>query len=138
MSEVGKQIIGGMDEALAWVKGEKDAVRVVYADGREVKDEMTAIPDDIMQAARDALQQSSTQVLRGDAVRIIARAIMAERERCAMVATKHMLHADSMFDERVRRSRNGESNLELAASTACGMSHVARRIAAAIRKVDKP
>lgn len=41
MSEVGKQIIGGMNEALAWVKGDKEAVRVVYADGREVKDEMT-------------------------------------------------------------------------------------------------
>lgn len=99
---------------------------------------MTTIPDDIMLAAREALQQSSTQVLRGDAVAVIARAIMAERERCAMVADSYMAHADSEFDERVKRSQKGERNLELAASAGAGMSHAARRIANAIRKGNRP
>ena len=69
-----------------WVKGEKDAVRVVYADGREVKDEMTTIPDDIMQAAMEAYLSLMDDGRYDDhkyGAEHIARAIMAERERCA-------------------------------------------------------
>lgn len=46
-------------------------------------------------------------------------------------AAKAMIAA---FNERVARSRKGEKNLELAASAAAGMSHQARKAAAAIRK----
>lgn len=44
------------------------------------------IPDDIMKAAESALQQSSGQIFRGDAVAVIAQALAVERERCAKVA----------------------------------------------------
>lgn len=57
-----------------------------------------------------------------------------ERERCARIADELQYSADAAFNERVTRSRNGEKNLELAASAAAGMSHQARKAAAAIRK----
>lgn len=68
----------------------------------------------------------------------IARAIMAERERCARVADRYLAHADNEFNERVKRSQRGEKNLELAASAGAGMSHAARKIARDIREGDKP
>lgn len=43
---------------------------------------MTEIPDDVMKAARKAIEDAS-----GGAVMCIARAILAERERCAKVAS---------------------------------------------------
>lgn len=42
---------------------------------------MTEMPDDVMKAARKAIEDAS-----GGAVVCIARAILAERERCAKVA----------------------------------------------------
>lgn len=102
---------------------------------------MTAIPDDIMRVARECADACLASSGLGDTDKYaaqIARAIMAERERATNVALKHMLHADEMFDKRVKRSRKGENNLELAAATACGMSHTARRIADEIRKGTNP
>lgn len=96
------------------------------------------IPDDIMKAARGAahafLGMAPCYPEQFQLQDAIARAIMAERERCAKVAESQKSGADESFDERVKRSRKGERNLELAAAAAAGMSHAARRIAEAIRK----
>ncbi len=54
-------------------------------------------------------------------------------EDAAKVADQHMLKADEAFNRRVHRARRGEKNLELAAAADAGMSHEARKIAAAIR-----
>ena len=72
----------------------------------------------------------------------LARAETAERERdeafkagmlrAAEIADALMTTADGKFDLRVLRARQGEKNLELAASCAAGMSHAAREIATAI------
>jgi len=102
---------------------------------------MTAIPDDIMKAAMEAYLSLMDDDLYDDhkyGSEHIARAIMAERERAAKVADSYKDHADNEFNERVRRSHRGGKNLELAASAGAGMSHAARKIAAAIRKGAKP
>ena len=101
---------------------------------------MTDIPDDVMTAAFVAMSTSGISfAVPGDAdvlQRRIARAIMAERERCAAIADDLQYSADAAFDERVRRARKGERHLELAAATAAGMSHSARKAAITIRKGD--
>jgi len=48
---------------------------------------MTEIPDDVMKAARDAVNSAIDD--RG-AIGVIARAILAERERCAKVAEEDL------------------------------------------------
>jgi len=98
---------------------------------------MTTIPDDIMQAARKLLDTLQWDIDSADAdCERIARAILAERERCAKVADEIMTTADGKFDLRVLRALQGENNLELAAACAAGMSHAAREIAVAIRSGD--
>lgn len=48
---------------------------------------MNKIPDDVMKAAGDAILKGGCTLKIGDAMHVsIARAIMAERERCAKVA----------------------------------------------------
>ena len=72
----------------------------------------------------------------------IARALMAadeaatkrERERCAEIANDLQYSADATFNDLTSRARKGEKHLELAAATAAGMSHQARKAAAAILK----
>jgi len=44
---------------------------------------MTEIPDDVMDAARDVYSKASDDGFRVFSIKIIARAILAERERCA-------------------------------------------------------
>lgn len=108
---------------------------------------MTTIPDDIMQAAKACLVEAMTDTRVSDSVKIawreattgamldaIAHAILAERERCAAVARELQDSADTEFDKRISRGRKGERNLELAAATAAGMSHQARKISKAILK----
>jgi hypothetical protein len=76
---------------------------------------MTDIPEDIMLAARDACLASVEQVIANDiGIRVIARAIMAERERCAKIAESY--------------------DLSIMSSTSADVT--ARKIAAAIRKGD--
>jgi hypothetical protein len=54
---------------------------------------MTTIPDDVMNAAKDAARRSVERPYNAGTMKratdIIARAIMAERERCATVADAH-------------------------------------------------
>lgn len=49
---------------------------------------MGEFPDDIMGAARDAYADALKDSFRAGSVKIIARAIMAERQRCARIS-KH-------------------------------------------------
>ena len=49
---------------------------------------MGEFPDDIMGAARDAYADALKDSFRAGSVKIIARAIMAERQRCADIARK--------------------------------------------------
>lgn len=44
------------------------------------------IPDDIMESAKKALNDAVVQFLRNDAYVVIAKAILAERERCWKLA----------------------------------------------------
>ncbi|MDX0541654.1 hypothetical protein GOC59_18900 [Sinorhizobium medicae] len=44
------------------------------------------IPEDIMRSAESALNEAVTEPLKVDAYVVIAKAILAERERCASVA----------------------------------------------------
>lgn len=56
-----------------------------------VADSVDAIPDDVMKAARDGVSKwPYSQVERGIIAEGIARAIMAERERCASIASHDM------------------------------------------------
>lgn len=76
----------------------------------------------------------------------IARALMAaareadeaatkrERERCAGIANDLQYSADATFNDLTSRARKGEKHLELAAATAAGMSHQARKAAVTILK----
>lgn len=100
---------------------------------------MTTIPDDIMETAWAAyLAPCAIGSTDSDFIASIARALlaerMAERERCAAINDEMKYRADAAFDECIRRSRKGERNLDLAAATAAGMSHAARKAAAATRK----
>lgn len=70
---------------------------------------MTEIPDDVMKAARKAIEDAS-----GGAVMCIARAILTERERCAKVAISHAPATQDFAD--------------------APLQDMAKRIAAAIRK----
>ena len=54
-------------------------------------------------------------------------------QQCAAIADDLQFSADAAFNARVARARKGEKHLELAAATAAGMSHQARKAGAAIR-----
>jgi hypothetical protein len=63
-----------------------------------------------------------------------AEAALAEAvEECAKVADSFMASSDKEFDGVMIKHRKGQKNLELAAAASAGMSHAARKIAAAIR-----
>lgn len=49
------------------------------------------------------------------------------------LAEENQKAADRKFDQLIVRARRGQKNLELAAATAAGMSHSARKIAAKLR-----
>ena len=99
---------------------------------------MSDIPDEFMKAAQGCLAGFTLR----QQIAYVACALMAadeaatkrERERCAAIAQDLQYSADAAFNRRVLRSRKGEKNLELAAATAAGMSHQARKAAAAILK----
>jgi hypothetical protein len=106
---------------------------------------MTDIPDDIMQRARsilDAINFAIAWSPRGYR-EYIARALIESeargyeraKEQAAKVADAASSSADRKFAGVIKRHRKGERNLELAASTAAGMDHEARKIAAAIRNM---
>ena len=54
---------------------------------------------------------------------------------CLAVAAQ--VDAERKFEALIKRARRGEKNLELAAATAAGMSHAARKIANSIRAAIK-
>ena len=66
---------------------------------------MGEFPDDIMGAARDAYADALKDSFRAGSVKIIARAIMAERQRCADIARASRNHwvddSFARFDEAV-------------------------------------
>ncbi len=65
------------------------AAIAIMAEQAKVRQMVTA---GIMKAAEAALQQSSSQIFRGDAVTVIALAIAAERDRCASAARLAMVN----------------------------------------------
>lgn len=102
---------------------------------------MTTITDDMITTFKRAAfdrQMHEDGCPEGEGIRAgiaaIAPLIRAEAmEEAARVADRHKRKADEAFNRRVRRARRGEKNLELAAAADAGMSHEARKIAAAIR-----
>lgn len=111
---------------------------------------MTDVPEDIKKAARECagvrcfcrqrleaeMEPDCEFYADGDCSReayFIECAILAERERCANVADDLQYSADATFNNLTARARKGEKHLEFAAATAAGMSHQARKAAAAIR-----
>ena len=87
---------------------------------------MTEMPEDVMKAARKAFSSAlDAPMLDAEDVKIIARVIMAERERAAKVAEAHKLL------DHPRLSPGSEINAWWS-----GQEEAARRIAAAIRRGD--
>lgn len=70
---------------------------------------MSEIPDDVMKAAREARAQGAfDRILTTE---VIARAILAERQRCAEVAKRMLVYADttSRADAEIYRAIMGEA-----------------------------
>jgi hypothetical protein len=92
--------------------------------------EASEIPDDVMERAREVAEQCSIMSLQGQWADIIARALMEERERCAMLAE---IIGGEYQGRRENARYTGESIEAMQiADTACD------RVAAAIRGTDAP
>jgi len=72
---------------------------------------MTEIPDDVMKAARDAVNSAIDD--RG-AIGVIARAILAERERCAKLALSAptLENKTKMFGSQINELYATQENLK--------------------------
>lgn len=97
---------------------------------------MSEIDEDVMKRARECFIRcgNTPDSLIAGIYRALAEAKREERERCAAVVDDFQYSADATFNDLIARNRKGEMHLELAAATAAGMSHQARKAAAAIRK----
>lgn len=64
---------------------------------------MTEIPDDVMKAAREAHAEFAKSSVRDNLTVIIARAILAERERCATVFEEYLTKQKDRRTESMRK-----------------------------------
>jgi len=95
------------------------------------------IPEDVMEAAGGVLRDFMHSPKKGKLTHIIARAIMAERERtqkaererCAQIARDFGKSANGKFNGCVSDHAKGTRNLEYAAACAVGMCSAAEHIA---------
>lgn len=85
---------------------------------------MTDIPEDVMKSAREAHAEFAKSSVRDNLTVIIARAILAERERCARIAESVGNYGDYKREELTKDY--GQPRFDLM-----------HEIAAKIRSVDK-
>lgn len=91
------------------------------------KSKEQVVPEDIMRAAQKAFDDAMVLTSQADGDMVIARAILAERERCAVVAESRYTEENTIKSKAGKTFRSGQVAI-----------YAAQKIAAAIRRPTPP